>query len=89
MKKTTQKAEVLNYLKKNCTLTSMEAFDLFGATRLAAIIFELRKGGHVIDTKDVMGKNRYDGIVQYAKYVYKGFNGADNTIMYRKMRGEI
>lgn len=43
MKKTTQKAEVLEYLKKNCTLTSMEAFDLFGATRLAAIIFELRR----------------------------------------------
>lgn len=38
-----QRSEVLNWLKKGNTITSWEAFEKFGATRLSAIIFDLRK----------------------------------------------
>lgn len=43
-----QRSEVLKYLKKHKYITSYQAFELFGATRLSAIIFDLRKEGHEI-----------------------------------------
>lgn len=69
--KTSQRIEVARYLKKNKSITSMEAFEKFGATRLSAIIFDLRKQGYVIDTVMTEGKNRYGGTVRYGKYVLK------------------
>lgn len=73
--KTTQRAEVLNYLKEHGSITSMEAFELFGATRLSAIIFTLRGQGYRIATMDMGTKNRYGQKVRYAKYVYMGKEG--------------
>ena len=73
--KTTQRAEVLNYLKEHGSITSMEAFELFGATRLSAIIFTLRGQGYRIATMDMGTKNRYGQNVRYAKYVYMGKEG--------------
>ena len=35
--------KVLNHLKNNGSITSIEAFSLYNATRLSAIIFSLRK----------------------------------------------
>lgn len=66
------KARLLNYLKTNHTITSMEAFQLFGLTRLSARIFELRQMGYKIDTILIDDVNRYGEPVRYAKYVYKG-----------------
>lgn len=43
-----QTSEVLKFLKKGKYLTSYQAFEMFGATRLSAIIFTLRKQGHKI-----------------------------------------
>lgn len=39
---------VLKHLQENENISSMEAFELFGATRLSAIIFNLRKYGYCI-----------------------------------------
>ena len=67
-KPTTQIARVLNYLQNNKDLSPLEAFGLFSVTRLASIIEDLRKEGHIIDTqvhKDVTGK-------RYARYSYHG-----------------
>ena len=61
MTKKTLTSEVKKYLlthKKG--LTSMEAFEMFGATRLSAIIYQLRyKHGMNIITEDKMVKTRY------------------------------
>jgi hypothetical protein len=46
---------VLNYLKSGKTITSIEAFELFRATRLSAIIFELRNRGYNIQTIERKG----------------------------------
>ena len=47
---TSQTNQVLNYLKNNERgITSMEAIEKFGATRLASIIFELRKSYRIND----------------------------------------
>ena len=56
-------AKVFNHLKKGKTITSMEAFEMFRATRLADIIFKLRCRGEKIDT--ILVKNER---TQYAKY---------------------
>lgn len=68
-KKITKTSMVLNHLKKHGTITSMEAIENYGATRLSAIIFELRKKGYDIDTHDVHGVDRYGNKVVYGKYV--------------------
>lgn len=39
----TKTEKVLNHLKTNGTITSMEAIELYKATRLSSIIFRLRK----------------------------------------------
>ena len=89
MREKTQKSEVLNYLQTHETMTAKEAYDLFGAERLAAIVHWYRKRGHLIESIDCSGKNRYDEVTNYTKYKYVEFNGKDNTVAVRKMRGEI
>lgn len=64
-------AEILKYLKKHKSITSMQAFEQFGVTRLAAIIFNLRKE-YDIDTLMMETTTRYGETCQYAKYVYRG-----------------
>jgi len=63
---------VLDYLKTHKKgITSMQAFDLFGATRLSAIIFNLRKD-YDIESIKCEGKNRYGTKVFFDRYVLKG-----------------
>ena len=42
---------VYQYLKTHKGITSMQAFELFGATRLSAIIYNLRKYGCIINSE--------------------------------------
>ena len=71
MEKTTQEKEVLDYLRKIGSITSWEAIVEFGATRLSAIIYNLRKKGYNIETNDVIVKNRYGNATVIAKYALK------------------
>lgn len=59
---------VLDYLKTNKGITSMEAFEMFGATRLSSIIFNLRKYGYEIKSCCREGKNRYGETVRFVQY---------------------
>jgi len=63
-----QVSEIINHLRKYKTITSYEAIERFGATRLSGIIFILRERGYGIDTKMVQGKNRYGHVTSYAVY---------------------
>lgn len=56
-------AKVFAHLKKGKTITSIEAFEMFRATRLADIIFKLRCRGEKIQT--ILVRNDR---TQYAKY---------------------
>ncbi len=67
--KKTQKQMVLEYLKEHKSITSWEAIEKFGATRLSDIIFRLRKEGYEIYTQDIRTKDRYGGKKNIAKYV--------------------
>lgn len=62
---------VLQYLKENNSITSLEAIKEFGATRLSAIIYNLRKE-HNITTQYETSKNRYGDSVSYARYKLEG-----------------
>ena len=67
-KKKTQTGEILRYLQTHKGITSMQAFEKFGATRLSAIIFVLKKRGFNIVTYMIDGKNRYGEPTRYAEY---------------------
>ena len=55
----TQKELCLEYLKKNGSITALEALGAFGCFRLAAIIYKLREDGYVITTDINDGKKKY------------------------------
>ena len=69
MKKKSQKSEILKYLKTHKRgITSLQAIELFGATRLADIIFRLQKEGYEFEKEDVTRKNRYGHVVTFVRY---------------------
>lgn len=72
MKKTNKTKEVLKHLQKKGSITSWDAIQRYGATRLSAIIFNLRKRGYIIDDVWMEKKDKYGNNCQFVKYVYKG-----------------
>ena len=62
-----QKTQILNHFAKKKFITSWEAIEKYGITRLADTIFQLKCKGHEIITvnESLNGK-------RWAKYVYKG-----------------
>lgn len=63
-----QRDEVLKYLKKNKYITSYQAFEWFGATRLSAIIFDLRQQGHRIGGVWEIHTDRYGEQKRFIRY---------------------
>lgn len=64
----TQNQLILDYLKKHpAGITSMEAFQLFGITRLSARIFNLRDQGNIIASNIIEVNTRY-GKKRIAEY---------------------
>ena len=66
-----QSRAILEHLQKKGSITSMEAFSLYGATRISSIIFSLRKN-YDIETLMCETTNRYGEETRYGKFVYKG-----------------
>ena len=66
---------VLEHMREHGGITQLEATELFGATRLGAIVFNLRKRGHDIETVTMGMTDRYGHAVNYAKYVLKDDDG--------------
>lgn len=69
-KEQSQIKAILQHLQSKGNITSMEAIELYGATRLSAIIFCLREHGYNIITQKVDGVNRYGNKMKYARYLY-------------------
>lgn len=69
MAKKTQKDAILEHLKRNGTITSLEAIDLYGATRLSGIIYILKhKEGYNIITEDKKVHTRWGRMTNVAEY---------------------
>lgn len=63
-----KRSEVLRWLEKGNTITSWEAFERFGATRLSAIIFDLRTDGHKIGGVWETTVDRYGDEKRFLRY---------------------
>tara|TARA_R110000764_G_scaffold12015_1_gene35593 strand:+ start:151 stop:411 length:261 start_codon:yes stop_codon:yes gene_type:complete len=61
---------ILWHLQKYNNITSWEAIKEYGATRLSAIIFNLRKRGHIIESVPITLKNRFNKTTTISKYTY-------------------
>lgn len=72
--KTTKTKQIIKHLEQQRSITSYEAFKLYGATRLSSIIFNLRERGYNIVTIDETEKDRNGNTCNYARYVLKRAN---------------
>jgi len=59
---------VLDYMNENGSITSMEAFDKLGVTRLSQQILILRRRGIDIASIWETGLNRYGATTRYVRY---------------------
>ena len=69
-KKRNKTSEILNHLKKYGQINSLEAIKLYGATRLSAIIYNLRHNYELnIVSKVVPFTDRYGTNADYVNYI--------------------
>ena len=69
MKQNSQVNDVLKHLKAYGSITSIEAFEYYGITRLSGIIYRLRNEQDLeIITENKTKKNRHGNICNYAIY---------------------
>lgn len=64
----TQCIRVLEYMRKNGSITQREADSQLGVMRLASRISDLRRQGVEITRRMVKAKNRFDEPVSFAEY---------------------
>ena len=71
---------VLEYLKRTKRgITSLEAIEMFGATRLSAIIFALKEKGYIIKDTTEECCDRYGNVARYKRYWIIGSVYDDRT----------
>ena len=66
--KQTQMSSIREYLENGNSITSMQAYQMFGCTRLSAKIFDMRKSGMKIQTEMIDCVTRYGMKTQCARY---------------------
>ncbi|MBO5968270.1 MAG: hypothetical protein J6S14_07205 [Clostridia bacterium] len=64
----TQNDRIVEYMRKNGSITALEAVLELGITRLSARIYDLSKGGLAVVKRMERGKNRYGDETIYARY---------------------
>ena len=75
MEKLTNKDRVLQYIKDFGSISSLEAFNDLGNSRLSASIWLLRhEDGLEIESITETKKNRYGEKTHYSRYYLKGSN---------------
>ena len=63
-----QAQTVLKHLRRHKYLSSFQAFELYGITRLSAVIYDLRADGYEIGVVWRETTNRYGNLVRYTDY---------------------
>jgi len=62
---------ILKYMETFGSITTMEAFNVLGVTRLSGRIHDLRQRGYDIELETIESENRYGDKVRYYKYFLK------------------
>lgn len=73
----TKTQAVLDWLQTHASISSMEAINNFGATRLSAIIFNLKRKGHNIETVMCEGRDRFGNQMRFARYYLRDSTSED------------
>jgi hypothetical protein len=68
--KTTKKQQVLDHFKAYGELDSWTAIQKYGATRLADIVWRLKREGHQIEPEEKSGKDRNNNTCNFCNYKY-------------------
>lgn len=68
-KPTSQKEQIVNHLRRSGNITSEQAFEKYGVTRLSAVVYNLRENGAEIENHRHFKKNKFGRTVGYDKYV--------------------
>ena len=66
--KESQSDIVVRHMNTHGSITTIEAFEKYGITRLAARIHDIQAEGIPIERKMEHGKNRYGEKVRYMRY---------------------
>lgn len=72
----TKTDKVIEHLIVHGEISTWEAIRKYGATRLSAIIFNLKKKGYTFETEIKKTKDRFGNTVEYANYKLNSTNGA-------------
>jgi hypothetical protein len=67
--RTTKTNQVKKHLIEKGKIDSWTAIELYGATRLSAIIYNLRRRGFNIDSQTISVKDRNNNVCNFAKYI--------------------
>lgn len=70
-KKISREQKILKYLRTYKTLTTFEAINMFGETRLSARIYDMKKDGYKFETTRIRVPMR-DGWTYVAQYRFLG-----------------
>lgn len=68
----TQMDAIRKHFEDGKSLTSMEAFRLYGCTRLSDKVFRMKKQGYLFRTETVKAISQYGFPCQFAKYSMVG-----------------
>jgi hypothetical protein len=71
----TQADRVLEYLESGKTITTLNAFNELGITRLAARVHELKSDGHEVKKNTITVVNRFNENCSIAEYYMDCDNG--------------
>lgn len=74
MEKLSQCEMIINYIKEFGSITTLQAFNDIGCTRLASRINDLKNQGYRFRDEFVTRKNKYGVKVSYKKYYLEGEN---------------
>lgn len=64
----TQCERILRHLQDYGQITTMEAFNEYGITRLSGRIYDLKADGYKISSTITSGKNRYGDTTHFTTY---------------------
>ena len=79
MKKSSKTRDVYEHLKKYGKINTIQAYDLYGATRLSAIIFNLRHSYNMtIESQEIKFTDRHGRKSSCANYCLIDDNGLES-----------
>ena len=70
VKANTHEGRLLDQLEKFGSITSLQAIQDLGNTRLSGTIYTLKRKGYTFNTESVSVPNRFGGKTKVAKYYY-------------------